>query len=151
MSVLCFSSRCRLMWLSERFCKLWKVSGSVRWCICVTGRCFCSFLPEPPAAGGGDVVVSAAGVDGCLDFSLAALWRNREEGFFLFLFWCHSVISHLVLATPHATGRSSRINKTLGSLWKPMIFSFGTSLFSLYAAWWRPAGSINISMFQVSS
>lgn len=45
---------------------------------------FCSFLPEPPAAGGGDVVVSAAGVDGCLDFSLAALWRNREEVFFFF-------------------------------------------------------------------
>lgn len=59
-----------------------KVSVSVRWCVCVTGRCFCSFLPEPPAAGGGDVVVSAAGVDGCLDFRLAALWRNREEGFF---------------------------------------------------------------------
>lgn len=49
-----------------------------------------------------------------------------------FLFWCHSVISHFGLATPHATRRSSRINKTLGSLWKPVSFSFGTSLFSLY-------------------
>lgn len=57
---------------------------------------------------------------------------TERRGFF-FLFWCHSVISRLVLATPHATGRSSHINKTPGSLWKPVIFSFGTSLFSLCA------------------
>lgn len=28
------------------------------------------------------MVVSAAGVDGRLDFGLAALWRNGEEGFY---------------------------------------------------------------------
>lgn len=55
---------------------------------------------------------------------------TERRGFFLF--WCHSVISHFGLATPHATRRSSRISKTLGSFWKPVIFSFGTSLFSLY-------------------
>lgn len=36
-------------------------------------------LPEPLAAGAGDVVVSAASVDGSLDFSLTALW-GRQKG-----------------------------------------------------------------------
>lgn len=39
---------------------------------------FRGVLPEPAAAGGGDVVVSAAGVDGRLDFSLTALWSKEE-------------------------------------------------------------------------
>lgn len=54
------------------------------------------FLPQPLAAGGGDVVMLAAGVDGCLDFSLAALW-GRKRG----RFWCHSVIFHFGLAAQH--------------------------------------------------
>lgn len=41
-----------------------------------SGACF---LPEPLAAGGGDVVVLAASVDGCLDFSLAALWGEDRR------------------------------------------------------------------------
>lgn len=39
------------------------------------------FLPQPLAAGGGDVVMLAAGVDGCLDFSLAALWGRKRGDF----------------------------------------------------------------------
>lgn len=39
------------------------------------------FLPQPLAEGGGDVVMLAAGVDGCLDFSLAALWGRQRGGF----------------------------------------------------------------------
>lgn len=39
------------------------------------------FLPQPLAAGGGDVVVYAASVDGCLDFSFTALW-GRQKGDF---------------------------------------------------------------------
>lgn len=38
-------------------------------------------LPKPLAAGGGDVVVLAAGVDGSLDFSFAALWRKQRGDF----------------------------------------------------------------------
>lgn len=41
--------------------------------------CLRGFLPQPLAAGSGDVVVLAAGVDGCLDFGLAAL-RERQRG-----------------------------------------------------------------------
>lgn len=39
------------------------------------------FLPQPLAAGGGDVVVYAASVDGCLDFSLAALFGGQRGDF----------------------------------------------------------------------
>lgn len=39
----------------------------------------CSVSPQPLTAGAGDVVVLAAGVDGRLDFSLAALWGKTEE------------------------------------------------------------------------
>lgn len=40
-------------------------------------ECLECFLPQPLTAGGGDVVVLAASVDGCLDFSLAALWGDK--------------------------------------------------------------------------
>lgn len=61
-------------------------------CKCLQFRVGC-FLPQPLTAGGGDVVMLAAGADGCLDFSLAALKGKTEGGF-----WCHSVIFHFSLA-----------------------------------------------------
>lgn len=49
---------------------------------------FRGVLPEPAAAGGGDVVVSAAGVDGRLDVSLTALWSKEEFSENILLLFC---------------------------------------------------------------
>lgn len=53
------------------------------------------------------MVVLAAGVDGCLDFSLAALWRNREEGGVVFF---PLLVSQCDL--PLGSGNATRHRKT---------------------------------------
>lgn len=54
----------------------WKATEGVR---CRVSVVFRGVLPEPAAAGGGDVVVSTASVNGRLDFSLTALWGEQSR------------------------------------------------------------------------
>lgn len=85
-------------------------------------------LPQPLAAGGGDVVVAAAGVDRRLDFSLTAL-RDRQRG----SFWCRSRISRM----RRSRQLQRRINRTLGSLWKATVISFRPVYLAAAACWWK--------------
>lgn len=69
---------------------------------------WCSVSPQPLTAGGGDVVVPTAGVDGRLDLRLAALWGGRQGG-------VTSVSGGCSLVTEHS-GQSCRSVSFLNKL-----------------------------------
>lgn len=119
-----------LIWLSKHFvnCKFWTVAVIyVSW-VCLLFRAG-SFLPQPLAAGGGDVVMLAAGVDGRLDFSLAALW-GRQRG--ILVSQCDFPLKSGNATCEETTSHQSTLTQLWGAFEKHRSLFFWMRLFGCH-------------------